>query len=742
MTDKFYISSILKKVSDKIRSVCADIEINKEYYMAAGDSAGVIHTFKFNKKSHSYELINSFPAHNGLVYSLCFLPPSKSYPKGSLLSGGKDCIKGWGFDIFTKSSECKEVATLIGHNGVVCCINCKNDIIYSSGWDGRAILWVENQPFCQVELGKEKQSILSIVPIEGDYFATLGNDFTLRLYDVSGHLIFTQDQCHSQAPMDMKYNKKKKLLYTCGNDGMLKEWLFKDNKFQLNQSILLTDKLCYSLCATKDFSYIFVGSDDHVVYVIHNDEDKNMLVLHDAIALTNEPRNLSLTPFGDFVFCSYNDGAIFSFTTSKERKGDKKLEEEYLKLLREKEIYIAELVELKIEEVPLLDDVEFPAGTGSFSLGRKGYDKHILLNSYTYGVIQVGKVDDKRGASVKKYTAPDGKEYDVCITVDIEDGRTAPLYFNINDNPYDVAAKFQNRHNLSIDNYQFIAKHVEQYQNKLRGQNTQGVIGARDEVYPDQTHGDASFSHEEVQVPCFSVIWYDTPLPEDRVKQIFDRLKEGCGDTVDTSLLSSKYSLKWGQAFKEYVLTVDNVSGTNLLGLLYVNILDDNTLSYLDEDEMGAIISYVMVNFVETNNGLVFLLRTLINSFKHYASIYTDFNYVNIAEFFMKYKEKIKDMKPQMQLLFAQLALNFSIRGFLYRFESGAVQFYKTLLAILSSSSISAKARAPFTKALANSVIFNYDCKMCMRDELGRLEPYDCPISHGIIRYLFSLYNL
>lgn len=115
-----------------------------------------------------------------------------------------------------------------------------------------------------------------------------------------------------------------------------------------------------------------------------------------------------------------------------------------------------------LEDIALINSREIVPGR--FELFREGEEK--ILCVYNQGVgswLRVGTLSSSPSSANEKVVAPDGKVYDTCIDVSMDDGRTFPLYCNYHDNEFIVARDFLTQYQLPMLYLEQTAKFIQQH---------------------------------------------------------------------------------------------------------------------------------------------------------------------------------------------------------------------------------------------------------------------------------------
>lgn len=119
------------------------------------------------------------------VNAVAFLPPSKEYPTGLVVSGGKDTI----IDVRRPDADPAANAErlLVGHAHNVCALDVAPDgsFIVSGGWDGQARIWRVGRWDTELVLGgHDGKSVWAVLALDADTVVTGCADSKIRVFDL------------------------------------------------------------------------------------------------------------------------------------------------------------------------------------------------------------------------------------------------------------------------------------------------------------------------------------------------------------------------------------------------------------------------------------------------------------------------------------------------------------------------------------------------------------------------------
>ena len=123
------------------------------------------------------------------VNTVAYLPPSKPYPEGLIISGGQDVV----IEVRepSKVPEDNAEALLIGHSGNVCSLDIDpaGKFILSGAWDSEARLWPVGKWECQTVFTGHQGSVWAVLAYDDETIITGCADQLIRVFHTSGKLM-------------------------------------------------------------------------------------------------------------------------------------------------------------------------------------------------------------------------------------------------------------------------------------------------------------------------------------------------------------------------------------------------------------------------------------------------------------------------------------------------------------------------------------------------------------------------
>ncbi|KAK6732564.1 hypothetical protein RB195_016748 [Necator americanus] len=413
----------------------------------ASTSAGVIisggrdETVKFwSKRGGEFSETLAFPQPKGLaVNSVAYYESPEGWRVFAGRKDGSIAVYGSG------SSE--PLSVLTQHSSNVCClyVDEKNHILLSGSWDNNIIIWpireIGSPEFPVLLLNGHKLSVWALCAIESNpgYYLSGSADKTVKLWH-NDNEVRTYTVLFSLAFVDSH-------IASCSEGGYVEIWKQNTIEGQLSLShAQLLQSPALTLWAVKGL------------------------------------------PNGD-IACAASDGKIYVFTENENRKASAAVAAAYddaiavkvAKELERKERQANETVVIKVS----LDDgapnmeLRYKKGTDPALAAEKFIQDNNLPASYLNEITDYIKahVPEAAAAAQKQHKVQptqrvivDGKEYDYCFDVTVDDGRKLRLPYNLSEDPDVAAQRFVEKHNLPIS---FLAK----VSGLLRSQ-TSGAQGA------------------------------------------------------------------------------------------------------------------------------------------------------------------------------------------------------------------------------------------------------------------------
>lgn len=147
----------------------------------------------------SWKLISSNPPKHdcsisshgsGFINAVAYLPPSKQYSEGLIISGGKDTI----IEVRRPGRPPEETAEalLLGHSHNVCALDTspEDDFVVSGSWDGSARVWKVGKWKCDAILEGHEGSVWAVLAYDRNIIIT-GKQQIMTIFLAHKKIIYT-----------------------------------------------------------------------------------------------------------------------------------------------------------------------------------------------------------------------------------------------------------------------------------------------------------------------------------------------------------------------------------------------------------------------------------------------------------------------------------------------------------------------------------------------------------------------
>lgn len=371
------------------------------------------------------------------ISSLCALPPSDQYPDGLILAGSNDCaIYGFSFD------SAEPILKLLGHSENVCALVAGNlGTIVSGSWDKTARVWHGQR--CVATLSGHTQAVWAVALLPDHALVLTGSaDKAVFLWNngkCERKFIGHEDCVRGLAVIsDVEF-------LSCSNDTTVRRWQTSGECLGIYAGH--TDYV-YDICLSSCREYFISCSEDQTVKVWKENT---------CVQTINLPaKSLWAVAYlynGD-IAVGGSDGTLRVFTKDKSRRAspaeEARFNEEIISVNSKN--MKQNIGDLELDDVPgpevLLQD---GTSDGQTKLCKVGTE----VSVYQWSVkehrwMKLGQVlDAMDNTPPKGKTAYEGKEYDYVFTIDVAEGKLLKLPYNDTDDPWLVAHKFIEKHDLN-----------------------------------------------------------------------------------------------------------------------------------------------------------------------------------------------------------------------------------------------------------------------------------------------------
>lgn len=376
---------------------------------------------------------------------ICFLSPTSSFvnavaavdidPAEPLVAvGGKDAViylLGT-HDTFAKPGEDFGKYQLPGHQGNVCSLDYRDNVLVSGSWDCTAKAWDLLRFEVKHDLVGHLASVWDAKVIGPDTYLTCSADRTIRKW--VGDREVAQYVGHNDVVRKLLVLPDQNQFVSASNDCTLKVWDLATGT--VLHTLLGHQLFVYDVAALPNGDLVSTA-EDRTVRVWRNGKVLQAITLP-CISVWC----VAVLPNGDFAVGG-SDKQIYVFTASDDRAATALGILAFNDLVRLSAISEQSLDDLKKTDIPGYDRLDHPGKEEGSTIMVKSPAGVIEAHQWSGGAwVKIGDVVDSAGGSLGKKEYK-GKEYDYVFDVDVEDGKPPlKLPYNANENPYTAAERF------------------------------------------------------------------------------------------------------------------------------------------------------------------------------------------------------------------------------------------------------------------------------------------------------------
>ncbi|KAL7268112.1 WD repeat protein Lub1 [Rhizina undulata] len=398
---------------------------------------------------------------SAFVNCVTFLPPTRDYPKGLIVSGGQDTI----IEVREPESVKPDAEfLLLGHAHNVCALDNSAGIIVSGSWDGTARVWQNWET--KYVLEGHQGSVWAVLVLSETEIVTGSADKTIRLWRngklvkiINGHTDVVRGLCRLP----------NRGFASCANDGTIRIW--SSDGHQLQELHGHTSYI-YSITVLPTGELVSSGEDRTIR--IWKDGECNQTITHPAISVWG----VAVCENGDIV-SGASDRLVRVFSRERSRWASEEAIKAFDDSVAASSIPANQVGDIKKDKLPGPEALQQPGKKdGQVIMVRNGdtVEAHVW-SSQAKAWNNVGTVVDAVGSGRKQLY--EGKEYDFVFDVDIQEGAPAlKLPYNLSQNPFEAARKFLENNELPISYLDTVGNFIVK--------NTEGVsIGQQEPERPD-----------------------------------------------------------------------------------------------------------------------------------------------------------------------------------------------------------------------------------------------------------------
>ncbi|KAM8962208.1 phospholipase A-2-activating protein [Pelodytes ibericus] len=392
-----------------------------------------------NSPNRGFIQAHRMSGHTNFVSCVCIIPPSETYPRGLIATGGND----HNICVFSLDGT-NPLYVLKGHKNTVCSLSSgKFGTLLSGSWDTTGKVWLNEK--CMMTLQGHTAAVwaVKILPEQG-LMLTGSADKSIKLWK-AGRCEKTYVG-HEDCVRGLASLSETEFL-SCANDASVRRWHITGECLQVYYG---HTNYIYSICLFPNSQDFVTTSEDRTVRIWRKGECSQTIPLPAQSVWC-----CCVLDNGDIV-AGASDGIIRVFTESQDRTASLEeiqiFEDELAKSTIDPKT--GDLGDIKIEELPGKEHLTEP-GTKDGQTRLINVDGKVEAYHWSATELRWMKIGDVVGSSgATQQTSGkvlfEGKEYDYVFTIDVnESGPSFKLPYNISEDPWHVAHDFLQKNDLN-----------------------------------------------------------------------------------------------------------------------------------------------------------------------------------------------------------------------------------------------------------------------------------------------------
>ena len=403
---------------------------------------------------------------SSFINAVAYIPPTEKFPNGLIVSGGKDTV----IEVREPSEPADKHAErlLPGHANNVCAldVNMEGGYVVSGSWDATARIWSMGKWECEAVLEEHPGNVWAVLAYDKETILTACVDGQIRIFTTTGKLFRSikgpKDILRALCKLPSGHASGADFA-SAGNEGIIRLWTLDGRQVA---ELHGHDNFIYSLACTPDGDLVSSG-EDRTVRIWRNNECIQTIT-HPAISVWS----VAVCAENGDIASGASDRIARVFTRDSSRHASPDVIRSFEESVKASAIPAQQAGEINKEKLPGPEFLTQKSGTKEGQVAMiKEADGNVVAYSWSTATrewIQVGTVVDSAASSGRRQTYR-GKEYDYVFDVDIEEGQPPlKLPYNLAQNPYEVAMKFVQEHEMSMNYLDQVANFITE--------NTKGTM--------------------------------------------------------------------------------------------------------------------------------------------------------------------------------------------------------------------------------------------------------------------------